>query len=420
MNWKNSRRKARAVVGGAVVLLALTACSQVAATGGATSAAGLSSDPLGGLTGDPIVVMTIGNWTQPQLGTSNPEFPAGAQAAAAVANAAGGIDGRPIEVIACSDELNTDTARQCARDAVDQGAVAIVGLQTTNEVTILPILESAGIPAVGVYPFTSVALTSPVSFPDVSGFVGQTLGMGLQLAEAGATNVSAIVPGGLGGIATEVGDAVAAGAVSGGADFTGLIQIPAKSADVSPAVASATEGGASVAGFAGDQASFINAVRSLAPDSMISTFPFNLTDSVIESAGDAAEGVMAVDGLVPPTAETEGTARFLEELAAYDDSLPASTTGLHEWLAMWTFIRVVEDLDTIDAASVMSAMESVEDLDMGGITPPYTTTSTSTTYPRMFNTTVVYQQVENGEIVLQDAGDDPFVSIADLIADFVG
>jgi branched-chain amino acid transport system substrate-binding protein len=411
---RSIHRSTRLALGGVALALALTACSQVAAT--EPTAAGRAEDPLAGLDGDPIRVMTIGNWTQPQLGTANPEFPAGAQAAAAAYNAEGGLDGRPIEVIACSDELNTDTARQCARDAVEQGVVAIVGLQTTNEVTILPILEAAGIPAVGVYPFTDVALTSPVSFPDVSGFVGQTLGMGLQLADAGAENVSAVVPGGLGGIATEVGDAVAAGATAGGAQFTGLVQIPAKSSDLSPAIASATADGASVAGFASDEASFINAMRSLAPDAMISTFPFNLTDSVIESAGEAAEGVLAVDGLVPPTADTEGTARYLDELEAYDASLAASTTGLHEWLAMWTFQRVIADLDTVDAASIMAAMETIENLDMAGITPAYTTRSDSAEYPRMFNSTVVYQKVEDGEIVLQDADGDPFVPIDDLIA----
>ncbi len=418
MNKKHLHRIATVAATGAVLALALSACSQVGAS--ETAATGRAEDPLAGLDGEPIKVMTIGNWTQPQLGTANPEFPAGAQAAAAAANADGGIDGRPIEVIACSDELNTDTARQCARDAVEQGVVAIVGLQTTNEVAILPILESAGIPAVGVYPFTNVSLTSPVSFPDVSGFVGQTLGMGLQLAEAGADRVSAVVPGGLGGIATEVGDAVNAGATSGGAEFTGLVQIPAKSADLTPAIASASENGASIAGFASDEASFINAVRSVAPDAMISTFPFNLTDSVIESAGAAAEGVLAVDGLVPPTADTEGTKAFIEDLTAYDPSLVASTTGLHEWLAMWTFLRVIDGLDTIDPASVMTAMGSVENLDMGGITPPYTTTSASTTYPRMFNSTVVFQKVEDGEIVLQDADADPFVPITDLITDTVG
>jgi branched-chain amino acid transport system substrate-binding protein len=410
--------RAGTILAGAIALaVGLSACG---GTGTTASSTALASDPLGGLSGGPIRVMTIGNWTQPQLGTANPEFPAGAQAAAAAVNANGGIDGRPIDVIVCSDELSTDTARQCALDAVEDGIVAVVGLQTTNEVTILPILESAGIPAIGVYPFTTVALTSPVSYPDVSGFIGQTLGMGLQLAEAGASSVSAVVPGGLGGIATEVGDAVAAGSISGGAEFTGLVQIPAKSADLSPTVAAATEGGASVAGFASDEAAFINAMRTLAPESKISTFPFNLTDTVIESAGPAAEGVLAVDGLVPPTADTPGTAQYAEELEAFDPSLPTSTTGLHEWLAMWTFARVIAELGTIDAASVSQAMSQVTDLDMGGIVPDYTTSSSSSTYPRMFNSTIVYQEVEDGRLVLQNPGEEPFVSIEKLITDFAG
>jgi branched-chain amino acid transport system substrate-binding protein len=411
-----TRRTVRVLAGAAIAGLALTGCSAEAAE---EATPGRAATPLAGLTGEPITVMTIGNWTQPAIGTANPEFPAGAQAAAAAVNAAGGIDGRPIDVIVCSDELSADTARQCARDAVEQGVVAVVGLQTTNETTILPILEAAGIPAIGVSPFTEIGLTSPVSFPDTSGFVGQTLGMGLQLARAGADDVSAIVPGGLGGIATEVGDAVGVGASSDGANYTGLVQIPAKSADLSPAVASATENGASVAGFAGDEAAFLTAMRSLAPDSMISTFPFNLTDSVIESAGAAAEGVMGVDGIVPPSADTEGTAQYKEDLAAFDSTMPTSTTGLHEWLAMWTFSRVVADLDTVDAASTLQAMSAVTDLDMGGITPPYSTVSTSTRYPRMFNSTVVFQVVEDGALTLQDA-DEPFVSISDLIVDAAG
>jgi len=406
---KTARTKVLASAGAIALAISLAACGS-----DEEEASGRKDDPSAGLSGDPITVMTIGNWTQPQLGTSNPEFPAGAQAAAAAVNAAGGIDGRPIEVIVCSDELNADTARQCAREAVEKQVAAVVGLQTTNETTILPVLESAGIPAVGVYPFTDVGLTSPVSFPDVSGFVGQTLGMGLQLARSGASTVSTVVPGGLGGISTAVGDAVEAGAASEGADSGGLVQIPAKASDLSPTIASATEDGASVAGFATDEASFINAMRTLAPDSMISTFPFNLTDAVIESAGGAAEGVLAVDGLVPPTAETPGTAQYREELEAFDPSLPVSTTGLHEWLAMWTFSRVVADLDQVDAASVMTAMGQVQDLDMGGITPPYSTTTVEGAYPRMFNATVAFQEVQDGELVLQDAS-EPFASIADLI-----
>ncbi len=372
-------------------------------------------NPYAGLTEPPISVMTIGNWTQPLLGTSNPEFPAGAEAAAAAVNAAGGINGRPIQVIVCSDELTPDVARQCARDAVEQKVVAVVGLQTVNETTILPILESAGIPAVGVYPFTEVGLSSPASFPDVSGFIGQTVGMGLQLGAAGAEKVSVVVPGGMGGISTAIRDSVEVGAAKADVPFGDLVQVPAKSPDLSAVVAAATGDGASVAGFANDEAEFVRSMRMLAPDSFVTTFPFNLTSKVLESVGEDAEGVMSVEGFVPPTADTPGTRQFREDMEAYDPSITVTATGLHEWLAMSTFARVAAQLDLLSPATVKDAMSNLRNLDMGGITPPYSTMAQDPRYPRLFNPTVVFQKIENGQTVLQHPEQSPFVPVGDLI-----
>jgi branched-chain amino acid transport system substrate-binding protein len=422
MNAK-SPRAAACLIAVATLTFSLAACSSgTSTTASSTSSAGpeRKDNPSAGLTGAPIQVMTIGNWTQPQLGTSNPEYPAGAQAAAAAVNAAGGIGGRPIEVIVCSDELSPDTARQCARTAVEKKISAVVGLQTTNETTILPILESAGIPAVGVYPFTDAALTSPVSYPDVSGFVGQTLGMGLQLATNGATKVNTVVPGGLGGISSVMGDAIAAGAAAGQVPYGDVVEIPAKSSDLSAVIATATSDGASVAGFATDEAEFIRAMRTLAPDSLVTTFPFNLTENVLQSVGQDAEGVLSVEGFAPPSSSTPGAEQFAQDLAAYDSSLAVSPTGLHEWLAMWTFARVVAPLGDVTPQTVSGAMDQVRNLDMGGLTPPYSTATTNTQYPRMFNQTVVFQTVTDGRIVLQTPGDEQFVDIGDLIQSAAG
>ncbi|OZF53178.1 hypothetical protein CH293_11800 [Rhodococcus sp. 14-2470-1b] len=399
----------------ALVCAATSVLAIGCSTGSSASEYGTGVDVFAGLTGEPVKVMTIGNWTQPLLGTSNPEFPAGARAAAAAANAAGGLGGRPIEVLVCSDELNPDVARQCAREAVKAKVAAVVGLQTTNETTVLPILESAGIPAVGVYPFTDIGLSSPASFPDVSGFVGQTLGMGVQLAAAGASEVSVVVPGGLGGISGAISSSVEAGAAQANVPFASLVQVPAKSPDLSAVVAAATDDGASVAGFANDEAEFVRSMRMLAPDSHVTTFPFNLTAKVLESVGEDAEGVLSVEGFVPPSADTPGIRQFRADLEAFDPAIPVTATGLHEWLAMWTFVRVAGSLETVSSTSVQDAMNNVRELDMGGITPPYSTTSGSSRYPRLFNPTVVFQTIEDGQTVLQNPADPPFVPIGDLI-----
>jgi ABC-type branched-subunit amino acid transport system substrate-binding protein len=363
----------------------------------------------------PIRIMTIGSWTQPQLGTSNPEFPAGALAAAAAINRSGGIGGREVEVIVCSDELNPEVARQCVRKAIDKGVVAVVGLQTFNETTILPILEAKGIPAIGVYPFTRVGLTNPVSFPDSPGFIGQTIGMGLQLAEVKAPLVRVVVPGGMGSVSSELSDSVRMGVVAGRTAFGGLVQIPAKSLDLSPVVVAATEDNASVAGLAVDQAGFIRTMRILAPRVNVTTFPFNLTPDVLRSAGAYAEGVMSVEGFVPPSAETPGTKQFRADLRQFDSAMKPSATGLHEWLAVQTFAKVARSLDVVSALKMSAAMNGVRDLDMGGITPPYSSISRDPRFPRLFNSNVVFEVVRNGEIVLQHQNGSPFVDIGYIL-----
>lgn len=359
--------------------------------------------------------MTIGSWSQPLLGTSNPEFPAGAQAVAAEVNQAGGLNGRQLEVIACSDELNPEVARQCAREAVRLGVVAVVGLQTFNETAVLPVLEAAGIPAIGVYPFTDSALTNPISFPLTSGFMGQNIGMGLQLARHGAAKIRVVVPGGMGAISTEISRGVERGARAGNATYAGLVQIPARSLDLSPVVAAATADDASVAGLAVDEAELVRSVRALAPKAMIATFPFNLTDNVLRSTGSRAEGVLSVEGFLPPSADVPGTRLYRRQLQAFAPSLPVSATGLHEWLAMRTFVKVASRLSSLTPRNLLAAMNEVRDLDMEGLTPPFSARKQPGRYSRLFNSTVVFQTVRSGRIVLNDGQASPFVEIGPLL-----
>src|SRR5262245_13194632 len=87
---------------------------------GATAANAQGSD-------EPIVVMTIGDFDQPQIGQSYPELPGAVKARARVINNKGGINGRKVEVIACNTSFDQDRTGQCARDAVAENVVALIG-----------------------------------------------------------------------------------------------------------------------------------------------------------------------------------------------------------------------------------------------------------------------------------------------------
>lgn len=96
----------------------------VAAVAGATAlalagcSAGGSSGPA---TGDPIVVAANSSLT------FFPEAPQAVQAVFDEFNAAGGLDGRPIEYLVCDDKVDPAASAQCQKDALSAGAVAMVG-----------------------------------------------------------------------------------------------------------------------------------------------------------------------------------------------------------------------------------------------------------------------------------------------------
>lgn len=138
-----------------------------------------------------------------------------------------------------------------------------------------------------------------------------------------------------------------------------------------------------------------------------------VTADVIEQAGDAANGLLLVGATTPFTnTKVPGVKMFRKDMKAYDSSLPLNDSAMVSWASMWVLERIAADLPTIDAASVLDAMGKVSDLDMGGITPPLTTTKGTgiALLERMYNPTVVFSSVKNGKIKqLKPDFFDPFV-----------
>lgn len=161
------------------------ACASLAA------GCGLVSDVTGG-SKDPITVMT---WAPEKTQATNmPGMPAMARAYARWVNAHGGIGGRDLRVITCNDNNDTVGAARCARDAVEQNAVAVVGSYSQHARSFLGPLESAGIPYIGGYGVTDEEFASPLSYPVNGGQPALMAGNGRQLAAAGCDRTSLVRP----------------------------------------------------------------------------------------------------------------------------------------------------------------------------------------------------------------------------------
>ena len=139
--------------------------------------------------GEPIKLMTIGPVEAP--GFSIPSIPVGAQTAIDEINAAGGINGHQVELITCNDQNDPNVAAQCGKQAVDEGVVALVGGLSLFDLNILPALQQAGIPWVG--------LTSSDSFDQAGVYLfggdgaSAFTGIGGALAKEGCKNVAILL-----------------------------------------------------------------------------------------------------------------------------------------------------------------------------------------------------------------------------------
>jgi hypothetical protein len=132
---------------------------------------------------------------------------------------------------------------------------------------------------------------------------------------------------------------------------------------------------------------------------------------LLGSRGDSANGLLVIGSFTPVDSKAKGARMFRRDMHAYDGRLALTDLSLNSWAATWTFERVARSLETVDAPSVFQAMSTLRDFDMGGISPPLTTTQESTVelMPRMFNRTVTYNVVRNGRVVALEKGfKDPF------------
>lgn len=121
---------------------------------------------------------------------SFPEMRGAALAAAEFVNAElGGIDGRPIELIACITSFSVEQSQACAQQMIQEGVVALVGGIDVTSNGSIPVLQQNGIPTVGGVPVNLVEQQSPINFFFSGGGAGGAAAFLAHAAENGAETV---------------------------------------------------------------------------------------------------------------------------------------------------------------------------------------------------------------------------------------
>ncbi|MEU6282338.1 ABC transporter substrate-binding protein [Streptomyces sp. NPDC047028] len=400
---------------------ALAAClSLTAGCGTVLGATGGSGD------GAPVTVMT---WAPQGTGATNkPGMPAIALAYARWVNAHGGVAGHRLRVLTCNDHDNSVGAAACARRAVREGAVAVVGSYSQYADSYMAPLESAGIAYLGGYGVTNDEFTNMYSYPVNGGQPALLAGLGRALADT-CGPVSLVRPDSIAG--DELPPLLDAGLKAGGhapaadqlaaedaTEYDGQARRAMRHANS----ANGTRKAGCVVPALGDHTdTFMDSFRRARDDASAgprqgsravrtATVLGSVDQTVINATGGASgpyEGAY-VTGWYPVTSDArwDPMKKVISEEAFGDNRVDAGDAGVQTtWIAYTVLRAVLERIGSGDvtAAAVRHTLDDGLKVSTGGLTPtlswPFEGRLATIGLSRLANAEVTLQVVRDGRLV---------------------
>jgi hypothetical protein len=242
------------------------------------------------------------------------------QAVVKAANARGGADGHPIDMVVCDSQANANAAAACAQQAVSDKVIAVIDYEL--EGTDFPYLQAADIPVFnfGIVP---AGLKDPVSFIIDDEVLDATYGPIGALAKDGCKNVAAIGPllgTGAAMVATEA--AYGQAATKYHIKDLGLISVPQTAPDLSSYVTEMVHKGATCVDDSLMGTQSVNGLNAMA------SYP-QLTKIALSADYLHSEGAATA---ITPVANKLGS-RLVAILAAEQPTAASTNTKVKQWLA---------------------------------------------------------------------------------------
>ncbi|MER7725710.1 ABC transporter substrate-binding protein [Streptomyces sp. NPDC096323] len=404
---------------------------------GAVAAGALLMTGCGALPGasggsrEPVTVVT---WAP--SGASGPDaahmagMTAMAQTYARWINGEGGIDGHELRVITCDEQDTSVGAGNCARRAVKEKAVAVLGSYSRHGRAFMAPLEVAGIPYVGGYGASEEEFRSYMSYPVTGGQSALLAGNAKQLA-ATCDRVSLVRPDTLGGdtqawlLNTGLTEARRPAPV----DVRAAEETTSYDEAAGRALTGAGSDGGCVTAVLGDRTeTFFDSFRRLEPAGgavRVSSVLGSIGQPLIDRTGGREspfEGAYVTGWYpAPGDARWDLMRKVISEHAFGDNRIDPDDTGVQTtWIAYTALKSIVESLDEAEITSrkVTKALNHGTRVDTGGLTPVlrwrFEDMIGSSAYPRIVNGKVTFQVVRDGRLVADRKG---FVDVTQTLSD---
>jgi len=399
---------------------AVVACASIAV------ACGVVPGTTGGSGDDTVTVMT---WAPENAPANNkPGMPAMARAYARWVNANGGLGGRKLTVLTCNEHNDYVGAAKCARLAVKEDVVAVVGSYSQYASSFLSPLESAGIPYIGGYGLTDDEFKSVLSYPVNGGQPALLAGLGEELGRK-CGPVALVRPDTVAGdqLPVLLDSGLQAGGHATAADVRAAEDATAFDPQARQALDKATTDpqrkGCVVPALDERTGTFMDSFRRLRDDyAAVGTASVlgSVDQTVINASGGASgpyEGAY-VAGWYPEASDArwEPMKKVIREEAFGDNRIDPADTGVQTtWIAYTVLKKVVESLGggEVSAGTIRSALDNGVKVDTGGLTPTlrwrFQDLTAVVDFPRLINSDVTLQVVRDGQLVAARKG---FVNVS--------
>lgn len=358
------------------LLVALLVCCAACASGGGSAGSTITdrSDP----NLDPVKVGIIVGLGTPLM--DHYSLPAALRAGVAGVNGRGGLNGHRVEVVVCNDKAEPSEAGRCARRMVDEKVVALVGGSSLHDAVIQPILAEAGIPIIGMNPFSGPTFNAEnIYLPQVSSFQAYQglLGFAVHNDMLPMAIATVDAPSGRafsGFLEEELKK------MTGGQGFVASVAVAPNTADYGPIVGTIVRAQPkSVLLILGaqPQQGFVRALEDRGSPVTAYLGHTTLPPKQARGLGPALDKMIL--GVRTPSLGHPSMARFNEELAVAaatgdEDAAPdrLDPYAAATWVSLQAVEQVAKGQTTITAASVKSALDQARDIDLGGVLPPWT------------------------------------------------
>ena len=357
-------------------LAALVACSSDGDMGSGPSPSGTAKVQASGKAtpkGDPIRLEFIGPLSGPSQAS---QIPAAAKAAAQAINDAGGVKGRPIEIVTCDTKNSTAGETSCAQKLAGSNTTALISEQAGNTTSVVDAsvknnIANIGLSGVGQNDLLAASTTSfPLAVP-ASG----VLVCPAALSAAGAKRI--------GTLALDVGAALVAGTKAviahvPGASYTTNAQVSLTDNNVASQVQTLINSKSDGVVLALVEPQVISALNSNNGRLKMCTTDGVVSTKDLEGLGNAAANFVQVSAVPPINLVAESGAagkQFSTEISAYyaasndPGASPDNVNGqsISGWMSVRAFADVAATLPTVTRTSVVEGFAKTSDLSFPGL-----------------------------------------------------